>query len=104
MPTQVGLDIGMYLPNTTWHNAPFAARFVQDAQVGALHMTEVLRLTVWFYPQNSELLHSVGILFLDSDFLSPLMNIGWMCALPAGGLVLRPPLRRRRDRAARRSR
>jgi hypothetical protein len=85
MPTQIGLDIGMYLPNTTWHNAPFAARFVQDAQVGALHMTEVLRLTVWFYPQNSELLHSAGILFLDSDFLSPLLNIGWMalCLLAA---------------------
>jgi hypothetical protein len=85
MPTQIGLDIGMYLPNTTWHNAPFAARFVQDAQVGALHMTEVLRLTVWFYPQNSELLHSVGILFLDSDFLSPLLNVGWMamCLLAA---------------------
>ena len=30
MPTQTGLDIGMYLPNTTWHNAPFAARFVQE--------------------------------------------------------------------------
>ena len=85
MPTQVGLDIGMFLPNTTWLNAPFAARFVQDAQVGVLHMTEVLKLTVWFYPQNSELLHSAGILFLDTDFLSPLMNIGWMalCLLAA---------------------
>ena len=85
MPTQTGLDIGMYLPNTTWHNAPFAARFVQDAQVGALHLTEVLRLTVWFYPQNSELLHSAGLLFLGTDFLSPLMNIGWMalCLLAA---------------------
>ena len=70
MPTQTGLDIGMYLPNTTWHNAPFAARFVQDAQVGALHMTEVLKLTVWFYPQNSELLHSAGLLFIGTDFLS----------------------------------
>ena len=69
MPTQTGLDIGMYLPNTTWHNAPFAARFVQDHQVGALHFTEVLDLTVWFYPQNSELLHSVGVLFLGNDFL-----------------------------------
>jgi hypothetical protein len=85
MPTQTGLDIGMYLPNTTWHNAPFAARFVQDAQVGALHFTEVLRLTVWFYPQNSELLHSAGVLFLGNDFLSPLINIGWMalCLLAA---------------------
>jgi hypothetical protein len=85
MPTQTGLDIGMYLPNTTWHNAPFAARFVQDHQVGTLHFTEVLNLTVWFYPQNSELLHSVGILFLGNDFLSPLLNIGWMalCLLAA---------------------
>src|SRR5262245_53230498 len=85
MPTQTGLDIGMYLPNTTWHNAPFAARFVQEHQVGALHFTEVLNLTVWFYPQNSELLHSVGILFLGNDFLSPLINIGWMtlCLLAA---------------------
>jgi hypothetical protein len=85
MPTQTGLDIGMYLPNTTWHNAPFAARFVQDHQVGALHLTEVLNLTVWFYPQNSELLHSAGILFLGNDFLSPLINIGWMslCLLAA---------------------
>ena len=85
MPTQTGLDIGMYLPNTTWHNAPFAARFVQDHQVGALHFTEVLRLTVWFYPQNSELLHSAGVLFLGNDFLSPLINIGWMalCLLAA---------------------
>ena len=85
MPTQTGLDIGMYLPNTTWHNAPFAARFVQDAQVGALHFTDVLRLTVWFYPQNSELLHSAGVLFLGNDFLSPLINIGWMalCLLAA---------------------
>jgi hypothetical protein len=85
MPTQTGLDIGMYLPNTTWHNAPFAARFVQDHQVGALHFTEVLDLTVWYYPQNSELLHSAGVLFLGSDFLSPLLNIGWMslCLLAA---------------------
>jgi hypothetical protein len=85
MPTQIGLDIGMYLPNTTWHNAPFAARFVQDHQVGALQFTEVLDLTVWFYPQNSELLHSAGVLFLGTDFLSPLLNIGWMslCLLAA---------------------
>jgi hypothetical protein len=85
MPTQTGLDIGMYLPNTTWHNAPFAARFVQDHQVGALHFTEVLNLTVWYYPQNSELLHSAGVLFLGNDFLSPLINIGWMslCLLAA---------------------
>src|SRR3954466_7683180 len=85
MPTQTGLDIGMYLPNTTWHNAPFAARFVQDHQVGAVHFIDTLNLTVWFYPQNSELFHSIGVLFLGNDFLSPLINIGWMslCLLAA---------------------
>src|SRR3954452_7704824 len=85
MPTQTGLDIGMYLPNTTWHNAPFAARFVQDHQVGAIHYIDTLNLTVWFYPQNSELLPSAGVLFLGNDFLSPLINIGWMslCLLAA---------------------
>jgi hypothetical protein len=85
MPTQTGLEIGMYLPNTTWHNAPFAARFVQDHQVGAIHFIDTLNLTVWFYPQNSELLHSAGVLFLGNDFLSPLLNIGWMslCLLAA---------------------
>ena len=66
-PTQAGLDIGMYLPNSTWHNMPFAARFVQDHQVGALLYTEPLKLSVWFYPQNSELLHSSGILFFGND-------------------------------------
>jgi hypothetical protein len=84
-PTQAGLDVGMYLPNSTWHNMPFAARFVQDHQVGALLFTEPLKLSVWFYPQNSELLHSSGILFMGNDFLSPLINIGWLagCLLAA---------------------
>jgi hypothetical protein len=84
-PTQAGLDIGMYLPNSTWHNMPFAARFVQDHQVGSLLFTEPLKLSVWFYPQNSELLHSSGILFVKNDFISPLVNIGWLagCLLAA---------------------
>ena len=69
-------------PGTTRPSPPASSR---TRQVGALHFTEVLRLTVWFYPQNSELLHSAGLLFLDTDFLSPLINIGWMslCLLAA---------------------
>jgi hypothetical protein len=84
-PTQAGMDHGMYLPNSTWHNMPFAARFVQDHAVGDLLFTEPLKLSVWFYPQNSELLHSAGILFMGNDFLSPLINMGWLagCLLAA---------------------
>jgi len=89
--TQFGLDAGMFLPNTTWHNAPFAARFVQDSYIGALHFTEPLRLTVWFYPQNSELLHSLGILSLGTDVISPAVNIGWLVlALLAAWVIGRP--------------
>lgn len=89
--TQFGLDAGMYLPNTTWHNAPFAARFVQDAQIGSLHFTEPLRLSVWFYPQNSELLHSLGILSFGTDVISPAINIGWLVlALLAAWVIGRP--------------
>jgi hypothetical protein len=89
--TQFGLEAGMYLPNTTWHNAPFAARFVQEAQIGLLHFTEPLRLSVWFYPQNSELLHSLGILTLGTDVISPAINIGWLVlALLAAWVIGRP--------------
>ncbi len=84
-PTQAGFDIGMYLPNSTWHNMPFAARFVQDHGVGELLFTEPLKLSVWFYPQNSELLHSAAFLFVGNDFISPLINMGWLagCMLAA---------------------
>ena len=36
-------------------------------------------------PQNSELLHGVGIVFLKTDFLSPLINLMWvaLCLLAA---------------------
>lgn len=89
--TQFGLEAGMYLPNTTWHNAPFAARFVQEAQIGLLHFTEPLRLSVWFYPQNSELLHSLGILTLGTDVISPAINIGWLVlAFLAAWVIGRP--------------
>jgi 4-amino-4-deoxy-L-arabinose transferase-like glycosyltransferase len=32
----------------------------------------------WFYPQNSELLHAVGILMIGRDTLSLFINFGWL--------------------------
>ena len=56
-----------------------------DGHVGPLHFTDPLKLAAWFYPQNSELLHGVGIVFLKTDFLSPLINLMWvaLCLLAA---------------------
>jgi hypothetical protein len=90
VPTQQSLDTGMYYQDTTWYHMSFSGRFAQDATVGPLHFTDPLKLTAWFYPQNSELLHAVGIVALDSDFLSPLINLGWLCLALAAWCIGRP--------------
>src|SRR3954451_3821601 len=79
-PTGQALDQGMYYQDTTWYHMSFSARFDQTGHIGPLHFTDPLKLAVWFYPQNSDLLHGVGIVALDTDFLSPLIKLMW-CAL-----------------------
>jgi hypothetical protein len=63
---------------------PFAASFVQTGSVSSLHNIANDNV-IQFYPATSELLHAVGMLFLGSDFLSPLVNMAWLfLALLAG--------------------
>ena len=84
-PTGQAVDQGMYYQDTTWYHMSFSARFAQTGHVGPLHFTDPLKLAAWFYPQNSELVHGIGIVFLKTDFLSPLMNLMWvaLCLLAA---------------------
>jgi hypothetical protein len=84
-PTGQAVDQGMYYQDTTWYHMSFSARFAQTGDIGPLHFTDPLKLAAWFYPQNSELLHGVGIVFLKTDFLSPLINLMWvsLCLLAA---------------------
>jgi hypothetical protein len=84
-PTGQAVDQGMYYQDTTWYHMSFSARFAQTGHVGPLHFTDPLKLAAWFYPQNSELLHGLGIVFLKTDFLSPLINLMWvaLCLLAA---------------------
>jgi len=84
-PTGQAVDQGMYYQDTTWYHMSFSARFAQTGDVGPLHFTDPLKLAAWFYPQNSELLHGIGIVFLKTDFLSPLINLMWvaLCLLAA---------------------
>src|SRR3954447_21892126 len=84
-PTGQAIDQGMYYQDTTWYHMSFSARFAQTGNVGPLHFTDPLKLAAWFYPQNSELLHGLGIVFLKTDFLSPLINLMWvaLCLLAA---------------------
>jgi hypothetical protein len=85
LPTSQAIDQGMYYQDTTWYHMSFSARFAQTGHVGPLHFTDPLKLAAWFYPQNSELLHGIGIVFLKTDFLSPLINLMWvaLCLLAA---------------------
>ncbi|HET7507539.1 MAG TPA: hypothetical protein VFJ53_04215, partial [Solirubrobacterales bacterium] len=55
-----------------------------------MHHVETV-FTNWFYPQNSELLHGVGILLTGRDTLSLFLNFGWLAmAFLAAYCVGRP--------------
>ena len=89
--SQESLDVGMYYQDTTWYHMSFAGRFAQTGEIGPLHFTDPLKLTAWFYPQTSELLHAVGIAGMDTDMLSPLVNLGWLAlSLLAAWCIGRP--------------
>lgn len=85
------LDFGIYRQDSTWYHLPFAATIFQTGNTWALRFTDPMALTAWFYPQNSELVHAVGMLGFGNDFLSPLLNVGWTSlALLAAWCVGRP--------------
>ncbi len=90
-PVLHSLDVGIYRQDSTWYHLPFAAWFAQTGSVTGLLQTDPLKLAVWYYPLNSELLHAIGMVALGNDLLSPLVNFGWMgVALLAAWCVGRP--------------
>jgi hypothetical protein len=90
-PSQLSLDQGMFGGDTTWYHMPFAARFAQEHSIVHLHFTDPLRLSAWFYPQSSELIHGSAIVLFKSDWLSPLINLFWLAiALLAAFCIGRP--------------
>ena len=84
-PTLLALDRGIYGGDSLWYHMPFAAHIAQTGSVTGLLFTDPLYLN-WFYPQVSELLHAGGLLLFGNDFLSPLINLGWLAwpCSPAG--------------------
>ena len=89
-PTLLTLDRGIYGGDSLWYHMPLAAHIAQDGSITSLLFTDPLYLN-WFYPQVSELLHGTGILLFGNDFLSPLVNLGWLgLALFAGWCIGRP--------------
>ncbi len=88
--TMDSLHHGMTSTDTLWYHLPFAARFAQQGTIVPLHYVDSEAVTV-FFPASSELVHALGIEFLGSDLLSPLVNLGWAAlALLAAWCIGRP--------------
>jgi hypothetical protein len=84
------LDHGIFNFDSLWYHMPFAADIAQSHSVTGLHYTETVTVN-WFYPQNSELLHAVGILLTQRDTLSLFLNFGWLAiAFLAAWCIGRP--------------
>ncbi|HYH52651.1 MAG TPA: hypothetical protein VD761_00835 [Solirubrobacterales bacterium] len=88
--TQHALDRGIFNFDSLWYHMPFAVEMVQTHSTVGMHHTDTI-FTNWFYPQNSELLHGVGILLTGRDTLSLFLNFGWLAvAFLAAYCVGRP--------------
>ncbi len=81
---------GILSTDSLWYHMPFAARFVQDGSITALHYVDSEPVTV-FFPASSELFHAFGIMLMGNDVLSPLLNTLWLgLALMASWCIGRP--------------
>ena len=90
VPTLSTLASGMDRTDSLWYHLPLAARFVQTGDLGHIYFFDPIFLAS-FYPGNSEVVHAVPMLFFDRDFVSPLINLGWLSvALAAGWSIGRP--------------
>ena len=90
LTTADALNRGIFNFDSLWYHMPFAAEMAQSHSVTGLHYTETV-FTNWLYPQNSELLHSVGILLTERDTLSLFLNFGWLAmAFLAAWCIGRP--------------
>src|SRR4051795_6112464 len=88
--TKHALDRGIFNFDSLWYHMPFAADMAQSHSVVGLDHVETV-FTNWFYPQNSELLHAVGILLTGRDTLSLFLNFGGLAmAFLAAYCVGRP--------------
>lgn len=81
---------GMTDSDTLWYHVPYAARWVQEGSLTALHFTSYEPLTT-FYPSIPSLLHAIPMLAFGTELLSPYLNLAWLAlAFTAGWAIGRP--------------
>jgi hypothetical protein len=88
--TKHALDTGIFNFDSLWYHMPFSATIFQSHSTTGMDRVETVFVN-WFYPQNSELLHAVGMLMTGRDTLSLFINFGWLAvAFLAAYCVGRP--------------
>jgi len=88
--TKETLNDGIGNFDSLWYHMPFAVEMAQSGSTTHLLHTETVFLN-WFYPQNSELLHAVGLVLTDRDVVSIFINLAWLgTALLAAWCIGRP--------------
>ena len=90
LTTKNALDRGVFNFDSLWYHLPFAVEMVQSHSVTGMHYVDTV-FTNWFYPQNSELLHAVGMVLTGRDTPSLFLNYGWLAvAFLAAWCIGRP--------------
>jgi hypothetical protein len=84
------LGRGIFNFDSLWYHLPFAVEIAHSHSVTGFFHPETV-FTNWFYPQNSELVHTAGILVTGRDTLSLFVNFGWLAvAFLAAWCIGRP--------------
>ena len=90
LTTKSALDRGVFNFDSLWYHLPFSAEMVQSHSLTGMHYVDTV-FTNWFYPQNSEVLHAVGMALTGRDYPSLFLNYGWLAvALLAAWCIGRP--------------
>ncbi len=90
IPTLTGIAGGMGRADSLWYHMPLASRFAETGSTGDLYFFDPIFFAS-FYPANSEILHTIPILAFARDFLSPLLNMGFLAlGLLASWAIGRP--------------
>jgi hypothetical protein len=85
-----GITSGMSRADSLWYHMPLSLRFVETGSTGEIFFFDPIFLAS-FYPANSEIFHAIPLLAYGRDFLSPLLNFGFLgLALISGWAVGRP--------------
>jgi hypothetical protein len=88
--TKNALDRGIFNFDSLWYHMPFAVDIAKSHSTTGLHYVDTV-FTNWFYPQNAELLHAIGILLTHRDTLSLFVNFAFLAiAFLAAWCIGRP--------------